>query len=70
VTRCWSRRRCCCSKLPWLLFGLHAGALATAGTARPSSSTVDLLRVCVLVVLALAIGTDRISITGCCSRCS
>jgi MFS family permease len=49
-------------QLPWLLFGLHAGALADRLDRRAIVVTVDLFRVAVLAVLCLAIGTDRVSI--------
>ena len=49
-------------QLPWLLFGLQAGALADRLDRRTIVVTVDLLRVAVLAVLCLAIGTDRVSI--------
>jgi predicted MFS family arabinose efflux permease len=50
-------------QLPWLLLGLHAGALADRLDRKAIVVTVDLVRVAVLAVLALAIGTDRVSIT-------
>jgi predicted MFS family arabinose efflux permease len=50
-------------QLPWLLFGLHAGALADRLDRRTIVVTVDLLRVAVLAVLCATIATDRVSIT-------
>jgi len=50
-------------QLPWLLFGLHAGALADRLDRRTIVVTVDVLRVAVLAVLVLAIGTGRVSIS-------
>ena len=50
-------------QLPWLLFGLHAGALADRLDRRTIVVTVDLFRVAVLAVLCAAIGTDRVSIS-------
>ncbi|HTG50317.1 MAG TPA: MFS transporter, partial [Gemmatimonadales bacterium] len=49
-------------RLPWLLFGLYAGALADRLDRRVVVIVSDLLRVAVLVVLCSAIVTDRVSI--------
>jgi predicted MFS family arabinose efflux permease len=50
-------------QLPWLLFGLHAGALADRLDRRTIVVTVDLFRVAVLTVLCATVATDRVSIT-------
>lgn len=49
-------------RLPWLLFGLYAGAIADRLDRRAIVITVDLLRVAVLVVLCAAIVTGQVSI--------
>lgn len=51
-------------RLPWLLFGLHAGAFADRLDRRRMVVVSDSLRVVVLVVLGGAIATDRIGISG------
>ncbi|MGE3590099.1 MAG: MFS transporter [Ilumatobacteraceae bacterium] len=50
-------------RVPWLLFGLHAGVVADRFDRRLVVAFVDGLRACVLVVLALCIATDSVSIT-------
>lgn len=49
-------------QLPWLLFGLHAGANSDRRDRRLVVITVDLLRTAVLVLLALSIMTHVVSI--------
>jgi MFS family permease len=49
-------------RLPWLLFGLHAGVLADRVDRRLVVVTVDLLRAFVLVVLVGALVTGAVSI--------
>jgi MFS family permease len=49
-------------RLPWLVFGLHAGALADRLDRRRMVIVSDALRVVVLVVLAATIATGRVSI--------
>src|SRR3546814_3766174 len=49
-------------RLPWLLFGLYAGAVADRLDRRRLVITVDLLRVLALAVLVAAIGGDVLSI--------
>lgn len=49
-------------RLPWLLFGLHAGALADRHDRRRMVMLCDALRVAVLAVLALAITTGEVDI--------
>ena len=49
-------------RLPWLLFGLYAGALADRVDRRRMVMVCDALRVVVLAVLALAIGTGDVDI--------
>ncbi|MBI5090483.1 MAG: MFS transporter, partial [Actinobacteria bacterium] len=49
-------------RAPWLLFGLHAGVVADRFDRRRIVAFVDGLRACVLVVLALCIATDVVSI--------
>jgi predicted MFS family arabinose efflux permease len=49
-------------RLPWLLFGLHAGALADRVDRRRMVMLCDALRVVVLAVLALDIGTGDVNI--------
>ncbi len=49
-------------QLPWLLFGLYAGALADRLDRRAIVVTVDLLRALVLVVLYASIVTGQVSI--------
>jgi MFS family permease len=51
-------------RIPWLVLGLFAGAIADRVDRRLLVATVDLLRAGVLAVLALAIVTDRIGIAG------
>ena len=50
-------------QLPWLLFGLQAGALVDQLDRRAIVVTVDLVRGGVLALLALAITTDVVSVT-------
>ncbi len=50
-------------RLPWLLFGLVAGALADRLDRRVIVGTADLLRAVVLVSLTLTVATDVASIT-------
>ncbi len=47
---------------PQLLFGLYAGALADRVDRRVMTVAADLARIAVLVLLAVAIGTDRLTI--------
>ena len=49
-------------QLPWLLFGLYAGALADRLDRRAIVITADLLRAGVLVVLASAVVTGTVSV--------
>ncbi len=49
-------------QLPWLLFGLYAGALADRLNRRTIVVTVDLVRAVVLLVLTMAIVTDLVSV--------
>lgn len=49
-------------QLPWLLFGLFAGALSDRVDRRLIVVAVDVTRAGVLAVLALSIGTDTVSI--------
>ncbi len=49
-------------QLPWLLFGLYAGALADRLNRRTIVVAVDLTRAVVLLVLTLAILTDLVSV--------
>ncbi|HET9422586.1 MAG TPA: MFS transporter [Nocardioides sp.] len=49
-------------RLPWLLFGLYAGALADRLDRRVVVIVSDLLRAVVLLVLTAAIVTDQVSI--------
>jgi predicted MFS family arabinose efflux permease len=49
-------------RLPWLLFGLYAGALADRVDRRRMVMVCDALRVVVLAVLALAIGAGDVDI--------
>jgi MFS family permease len=49
-------------RLPWLVFGLYAGALADRADRRLMVMVCDALRVLVLVVLSLAITTGEVSI--------
>ena len=70
--RCWSPRRPrdpllvalagLLQRLPWLLFGLYAGVLADRVDRRAWSSSVDLLRAAVLVVLTVAAGHRHVDI--------
>jgi MFS family permease len=50
-------------RLPWLLFGLHAGVLADRVDRRRLVIAVDLARAGVLVVLATALSTRDVGIT-------
>jgi predicted MFS family arabinose efflux permease len=50
-------------RLPWLVFGLHAGALADRLDRRLMVIVCDLLRACVLVVLSVTIATGHVDIT-------
>jgi MFS family permease len=49
-------------RLPWLVFGLYAGALADRVDRRLMVMTCDALRVAVLAVLAVAIATGEVGI--------
>jgi len=49
-------------QLPWLLFGLHAGALADRLDRRLVVVAVDLVRAGVLLLLALSIATGAVSV--------
>jgi MFS family permease len=49
-------------RLPWLLFGLHAGVLADRVDRRLVVIAVDLLRAVVVVVLAVALVTGRVNV--------
>lgn len=49
-------------RLPWLLFGLYAGALADRLDRRRMVVVVDLMRTAVLAVLVLALGTGEVSV--------
>jgi MFS family permease len=49
-------------RLPWLVFGLYAGALADRVDRRLMVMVCDALRVAVLAVLALAVGTGHVDI--------
>lgn len=49
-------------RLPWLVFGLHAGALADRLDRRLVVIVVDLIRAAVVGVLAVAIATGRVSV--------
>ena len=49
-------------RLPWLLFGLYAGALADRLDRRALVMLVDLLRVAVLPVLSATIVSGQVSI--------
>ena len=49
-------------QLPWLVFGLHAGALADRVDRRLVVVVVDLVRAGVLGVLALSLATETVSI--------
>lgn len=49
-------------RLPWLLFGLHAGVLADRVDRRLVVIVVDLLRVAVLVVLTAALVTGAVNV--------
>jgi MFS family permease len=49
-------------RLPWLLFGLHAGALADRADRRGMVVVANLMRVAVLVVLAATLIADQQSI--------
>ncbi|HEX4980583.1 MAG TPA: MFS transporter [Ilumatobacteraceae bacterium] len=48
--------------LPWLLFGLYAGAVADRHDRRLIVVTVDILRACVLVFLTLTIVTGAVNV--------
>ena len=50
-------------RLPWLLFGLHAGALADRVDRRRLVVLVDALRAAVLVVLVLFVVTGAVDVT-------
>lgn len=50
-------------RLPWPLFGLHAGVIADRLDRRKLVMVVDFLRAAVLVVLAAAIVTDVVDVT-------
>jgi predicted MFS family arabinose efflux permease len=50
-------------QLPWLLFGLYAGALADRIDRRLLIVTVDLMRAAIIATLALVIATGRANIT-------
>lgn len=50
-------------RLPWLLFGLHAGVLADRMDRRLVVVVVDLLRAAVLVVLVAALVTGTVDVT-------
>lgn len=49
-------------QLPWLLFGLYAGALADRVDRRVLIVTVDLLRAVMIAVLATFVATDHVTI--------
>ncbi len=49
-------------RLPWLLFGLHAGVLADRLDRRRVVVAVDVLRACVLVLLVTALLTGAVSV--------
>ncbi len=50
-------------RLPWLVFGLHAGVLADRLDRRRVVIAVDLLRACVLAVLVAALVTGAVDVT-------
>src|SRR3712207_8338842 len=50
-------------RLPWLLFGLYAGALADRIDRRLLVVTVNLARAAVLAVLTVALVTGRVDVT-------
>ncbi len=50
-------------RLPWLLFGLHAGVLADRVDRRRVVLAVDVLRACVLAVLVGALVTGAVDVT-------
>ncbi len=50
-------------RLPWLLFGLHAGVLADRADRRRVVVAVDVLRACVLAVLVGALVTGAVDTT-------
>jgi predicted MFS family arabinose efflux permease len=50
-------------RLPWLVFGLHAGALADRLDRRRMVIVCDLLRAIVLVILALTVASGHVDIT-------
>ncbi len=50
-------------RLPWLLFGLHAGVLADRVDRRRVVVAVDVLRACVLAVLVGALVTGAVGVT-------
>jgi hypothetical protein len=56
-------------RLPWLLFGLYAGALADRIDRRLMVVAVDLMRAGVLAVLAVAIAGHQVSIAVVLVRC-
>src|SRR6476619_6134236 len=49
-------------RLPWLLFGLHAGVLADRVDRRLLAVAVDLVRAATLVVLTVAVITGTVNI--------
>ncbi len=49
-------------RLPWLLFGLHAGVLADRVDRRLLVVVCDLLRIGVVAGMALSIATDRVNV--------
>ena len=49
-------------RLPWLVFGLYAGALADRVDRRLMVMTCDALRVAVVAVLAVIVGTGHVDI--------
>jgi predicted MFS family arabinose efflux permease len=51
-------------RLPWLVFGLHAGAFADRLDRRRMVVVSDALRVVVLVVLSATIATGRVNVTA------
>jgi predicted MFS family arabinose efflux permease len=50
-------------RLPWLVFGLHAGALADRLDRRRMVIVSDALRVAVLVALSASVATGRVDVT-------
>ncbi len=49
-------------RLPWLLFGLHAGVVADRLDRRMIVVVVDTMRACVLVAVSVMIATDTINV--------